>query len=122
MRPYRPPQQPQVSRPERVSTGTAHSAPPEAFRQVHAVYDDRSRTIYLPEGWPADSPADVSILVHELVHHLQNVGGLTYACLQARERPTYQAQARWLDLFGATLANEFGIDATTVLVRTTCVH
>lgn len=87
-----------------------------------AVYDDRTRTIYLPEGWTGATPAEVSVLVHELVHHLQNVGGLTYACPQAREKPAYQAQARWLELFGESLDEAFGLDAMTILVRTSCVN
>ena len=52
-------------------------------RQGHvivALYDDVGETIYLRQDWSANSPADVSVLVHELVHHLQNVGGLTYPC------------------------------------------
>ena len=97
------------------------SAPPE-FGDVHAIYDDQSRTIYLPEGWAGTTPAEVSVLVHELVHHLQNVAGLANDCPEARERPAYRAQARWLELFGTNLADEFGIDAMTVLVRTSCMR
>jgi hypothetical protein len=107
--------------PESAAVVTDGSDPPDYFRNVHAIYDDESGTIYLPTGWSANSPADVSMLVHEMVHHLQNVGGLRYGCPQMRERPAYRAQARWLDLFGTTLADEFGIDATTVLVRTNCM-
>ena len=91
-------------------------------RDVHAIYDDQSRTIYLPEGWTGETPAEVSVLVHELVHHTQNVAGLTYDCAEAREKPAYQAQARWLELFGQNLADEFEIDAMTILVRTNCMQ
>jgi hypothetical protein len=60
--------------------------------------------------------------VHELVHHLQNVAGIPSACAEAREKPAYQAQERWLQLFGTSLAEEFQIDAMTILVRTNCMH
>ena len=40
---------------------------------VEAVYDDRTRTIYLAEGWTGATPRETSILVHEAVHHLQNM-------------------------------------------------
>lgn len=89
---------------------------------LHAVYDNPSRTIYLPEDWSTDSPAGLSVLVHEMVNHLQNVAGLAYPCAAARERPAYRAQARWLGLFGTTLEAEFGVDPMTLLVRTTCVQ
>jgi hypothetical protein len=85
-------------------------------------YDPASRTIYLPEGWTGETPAEVSVLVHELVHHMQNVAGLTYDCAEAREKPAYRAQAQWLELFGQNLADEFEIDAMTILVRTNCMH
>jgi len=38
-----------------------------------------------------------------MVHDLQNVGGLKYACPQAREKPVYQAQDKWLAQFNGTL-------------------
>ena len=112
----------QGAMPDRVATEAGKSAPSELGRDVFAIYDDRSRTIYLPEGWTGATPAEVSVLVHELVHHLQNVAGLQYDCSAAREKPAYSAQARWLELFGTSLADEFDIDAMTILVRTSCLH
>jgi hypothetical protein len=56
-----------------------------AFRpNVLAVYDDASRTVYLHDAWTGRSLADLSVLVHEMVHHLQNRGGLKYGCPRAR--------------------------------------
>ena len=98
------------------------SAPAELGDDVHAIYDDRSRTIYLPEGWTGATPADSSLLVHELVHHLHNVAGMSFACGGEREKEAYRAQARWLELFGKSLVDEFEIDAMTILVRTSCMH
>ena len=109
-------------RPDRVAAEAGHSAPAGLGHDIQAVYDDRSRTIYLPDGWTGATPADVSVLVHELVHHLQNVGGLKYACSEAREEPAYRAQARWLELFDTNLADEFELDAMTILVRTNCMY
>jgi hypothetical protein len=107
---------------DRIAAEAARLGPAEPGHGVHAIYDDISSTIYLPEGWTATSPADVSVLVHELVHHLQNAAGSAYDCPQARERAAYGAQARWLELFGTSLAEEFEIDPMTVLVRTNCMH
>jgi hypothetical protein len=89
---------------------------------IEAIYDDRSRTIYLPEGWTGKTPAEVSVLVHELAHHLQNAAELSYDCPEAREKLAYQAQERWLELFATSLADEFAIDPMTLLVRTNCMH
>jgi len=89
-------------------------------RAVVAVYDDVRRVIYLPEIWDGTSPADLSILVHEMVHHLQNVSEIKYACPGAREEPAYAAQGHWLQLFGHSLFDEFELDRMTLKVRTLC--
>jgi hypothetical protein len=111
-----------VTRPDRVAIDAGRLALPEIGHDVFAIYDDQSRTIYLPEHWTGKTPGEVSVLVHELVHHLQNVGGLKYNCAEAREKPAYRAQAGWLELFGKNLADEFELDPMTVLVRTNCTR
>src|SRR5436305_14696847 len=39
--------------------------PSEPTRQVLAVYNDQDMTIYLPIGWTGQTPAELSMLVHE---------------------------------------------------------
>jgi hypothetical protein len=89
---------------------------------VEALYDDTTRTLYLSENWTGITPAEVSVLVHEMVHHLQNLAGLKYECPQAREKAAYEAQDKWLALFGSSLMDEFKLDRMTLLVRTKCMH
>jgi hypothetical protein len=91
-------------------------------RTVVAVYNDRTRTILLPKGWTGTTPAELSVLVHEMVHHLQNMAGLKFECPQAREKVAFFAQERWLRMFGSDLPYEFGIDPFTLLVRTNCAY
>ena len=67
-------------------------------------------------------PLELSVLVHEMVHHLQNFSGLRYACPQEREELAYSAQAKWLDQFGLNLIDAFELDTLTVLVRTKCFY
>jgi hypothetical protein len=87
---------------------------------VVAVYLHTTQTILLPEGWRGLTPAEVSVLVHEMVHHLQHQAQIRYPCSEAREKLAYQAQERWLARFGHTLKGAFGIDALTLLIRTNC--
>ena len=87
-----------------------------------AIYDDRSRTIYLPEDWRGNTPAELSILVHEMVHHLQNVGSLKHDCPQAREKLAYAAQGHWLAQFGRNLQDELEVDPFAILVRSSCAY
>ncbi len=94
----------------------------EGPRQVVAIYDDTSRTIFLAESWSGETPAQLSVLVHEMVHHLQNAGSIKFECPGAREKPAYLAQNRWLEQFGLTLESEFDVDLFTVVVTSACIY
>lgn len=98
------------------------SAQPASTSEIESFYDDSTRTIYLRDEWSEESLADLSVLVHEMVHHLQNIGDLDYSCPEAREKPAYTAQDQWLKQFGRNLIDEFTLDAMTVLVRTRCLY
>ena len=95
---------------------------PLSAREIIAAYDDKSQTIYLPEGWTGATAVELSVLVHEMAHHLQNLGHLKYECLPAREQIAYAAQDKWLGLFGLNLAHEFEIDDWTLAVSTKCIY
>jgi hypothetical protein len=87
-----------------------------------AVYQDTTQTIYLADDWNGSTPAEQSILVHEMVHHFQNMLGLKYECGQAREELAYRAQDRWLGLLGRDLETDFELDAFSLLVKTKCFY
>ncbi len=92
----------------------------EKMRDVVAVYNDQTRTIYLSDKWAGRTPAELSVLVHEMVHHLQNEAGITYECPAEREKPAYEAQNKWLSLFGGSLESEFQINGLALLISTSC--
>ena len=103
--------------------GGEHSTPPPQFqREVVAVYDDANRTVYLPESWTGTSIAEQSVLVHEMVHHLQNLAGLKFACAGEREKPAYLAQDQWLRSQGRELEKEFDVDLFTVVALSACMN
>jgi len=83
-----------------------------------AVYIDGAEIIYLIEGWTGRTPADLSVLVHEMVHHFQYKLGLKHECPQDREKLAYAAQDRWLHLFGHSLESDFELDGFSVIVKT----
>ncbi len=98
-----------------------HATTAHEVREIVAVYSDDTRTIFLEQSWTGETPADLSVLVHELVHHIQNIAGLRSECAQAREKLAYAAQDNWLHLFGLDLSGEFGLDGFTLLARTSCL-
>lgn len=90
-------------------------------REVVAVYDDATQTIYLPDTWTGKTPAELSILVHEMVHHLQNKANLATECPVEREKLAYAAQEKWLHMFGTDLEQSFEINPMTLKLATTCM-
>jgi dienelactone hydrolase len=96
--------------------------PADSQNSTVAIYDHKNHAIVLPTGWTATTPAEQSIVVHELVHHLQYTAQLKFACPQEREFAAYKAQDKWLQLFGRTLEGEFGIDGFTILANSQCLN
>jgi hypothetical protein len=90
-------------------------------RQVISLYNIPTKTIYLLPEWTGRTPAELSMFVHEMVHHLQNVAHTAYACPQEREALAYEAQEKWLSLFGRDLLGDFKIDPFTLLMNTKCL-
>ena len=107
-----------ASEPISSTSATGPSTQPE----ILALYDDALKTIYLRKDWSGHNAAGLSIVVHELVHHHQNLSGLKFACPQEREKTAFEAQDRWLGLFGSNLETAFGLDPFTILVRTNCPY
>jgi hypothetical protein len=89
---------------------------------IVSLYSNKSKTIFLRDGWTGKTPAELSILVHEMVHHLQNVGQLQFACPEEREELAYNAQDQWLGLFGHDLMHDFDMDAFTIAVKSKCFN
>jgi hypothetical protein len=91
-------------------------------RDVVALYDDSSKTVFLPDGWTGATPAEQSVLLHEMVHHFQNVAQLKFDCPMAREKLAYLAQDQWLQRFRSSLEKEFEIDKFTLLISSACFY
>lgn len=87
---------------------------------IVSIYDMRERVIYLPESWSGATAADLSVLVHELVHHFQTASIEKFDCPAQREAAAFELQEKWLRLFGSTLEAEFQVDPFSLLVRTSC--
>jgi uncharacterized protein DUF6647 len=89
--------------------------------EMVAHYDDATNTIYLPDGWDGSTPAQMSALVHAMVHHFQNVGGRKNDCPEERRALPYEAQERWLGLYGRSLNDDFKIEPATLMLITQCI-
>lgn len=63
---------------------------------VEVLYSERDNSIYLPDGWRADNLRRRSILLHELVHHLQYLNHAKVTCQSEYESQALQLQVSWL--------------------------
>lgn len=72
-------------------------------QKTRGLYDAESGTIYLIGPWSPDSAPDVSVLLHELVHHRQHTARHWY-CPGQQEPDAYRLQAEWLAERGRRLA------------------
>jgi hypothetical protein len=86
---------------------------------VLALYDAAAGRIHLRSDWTGGSVAEVSVLVHEMVHHAQAVAGRRYACAGAAEAEAYALQARWLAHFREDLG-ALGVDPLFVRLLGAC--
>lgn len=65
-----------------------------------ALYSKSEHLINLSESWKKDDLLDQSILVHELVHHLQVQNRIQLECWGRYEAQAYDLQINWLSAQG----------------------
>lgn len=98
--------------------GTARSAGEHA--EIVAFYDTGRGVIHLREDWSGGTPAEISVLVHEMVHHLQASSGAVGACPAEVEKTAYDTQEAWLAVFGSDLQSAVGIDPLYRILAALC--
>jgi len=102
----------------RAYLGTADT---RMFFEVESFYLPTTATIYLPKTWRGDNLRDKSVLVHELVHHLQFANHVKTSCMGSLERQAYNLQFKWLRENGVDDPYDFtSLDVLTVVFAGTC--
>lgn len=88
---------------------------------LRALYSQPAGTVYLRKNWDAANLRDQSELLHELVHHFQNMHKLKYGCGAEREQLAYDLQLKWLREKGVADPYEFlEINAFFVVMASVC--
>lgn len=62
--------------------------------RTRGLYEKETSTVYLIQPWNPKNAEDVSVLLHELVHHRQ--APYHYYCPGAQEEAAYRLQDQWL--------------------------
>lgn len=75
--------------------------------KMKGVHYADARAMYIPGmvilnnyTWDEQDPVQISLLVHELVHHAQLFSKRKYACAEAKEYEAYTIQNKWLEAHG----------------------
>jgi hypothetical protein len=63
---------------------------------IEAAYSDDRHILYLSKQWKPESLRDRAILLHELVHHLQDINKIKAACRLEYEKQAYELSIAWL--------------------------
>ena len=64
--------------------------------KLHGLYDTDKDTILLLDTWDRRKPWDMGVLVHEMVHYLQDVNGIEFSCVNEMERDAWPIQKKYL--------------------------
>ncbi len=89
-------------------------------RPVHALYEHEKSIIYLSRHIDLTTIQGASVLLHELVHHHQNVSGAMdgYNCMQQSEKLAYETQRQYLTANRAQLMPE--LNQFNIIMRSLC--
>lgn len=96
-------------------------AAPHGPLTVEGIYIKRHRVIYLLDSWSPKRLDDLSILVHELVHHLQFLNKVSVSCSAELNIKAYALQFKWLRKQGIKNPKQYlGIDDFTIWSISRC--
>jgi hypothetical protein len=86
-----------------------------------ALYDRAAETLYLPSGWSSAAIYDRAMLLHELVHHIQESNRVPSRCNAERERQAYDLTRKWLSEQGVADPYSFlNLDELTITILSSC--
>ena len=90
-----------------------------------ALYDNKQQHIILNEKFNIETVHDQSVLLHELIHHVQLHNGVykKVKCKNELEAEAYELHDKWLrEKYGVTLKNIIGINELFLIFVTTCQY
>lgn len=118
-----------------IETGLAIAPPPTILQiptqEIHtksgrhfgavALYMRETATVYLPVGWNSAALYDRATLLHELVHHMQEINRVPSQCNAERERQAYDLTRKWLSEQGVADPYAFlNMDELTITILSLC--
>jgi hypothetical protein len=94
-----------------------------AGHSTMALYERNTATIYLPSDWDGTLMYDRAMLLHEVVHHVQEFNSVPARCAAERERQGYAVTLKWLAEQG--VADPYAVlqvDDFTIAILSACLE
>ncbi len=63
---------------------------------LHGLYDIKLDLIILPDTWDRTDPWSLSVLLHEVIHYLQDINQIDYDCVNQMEKDAWPLQKQYL--------------------------
>ena len=64
--------------------------------ELYGFYNLKNNVIILPDTWNSAKPFDLGLLVHEIIHYLQDVNNIQYRCTAEMEIDAWPLQKQYL--------------------------
>ena len=64
--------------------------------ELYGFYNLKNNIIILPDTWNSAKPFDLGLLVHEIIHYLQDVNNIQYRCTAEMELDAWPLQKQYL--------------------------
>ena len=68
----------------------------EPVGELHGFYNLEQDVIILKDTWDRRNPWDLSILLHELVHYVQDMNDIQFQCNMEMEKMSWPLQQKYL--------------------------
>ena len=64
---------------------------------LYGFYNLKKNIIILPDTWDSARPFDLGLLVHEMIHYLQDVNEIQFQCVAEMEADAWPLQKQYLE-------------------------
>ena len=68
----------------------------ENHGELHGFYDIEKNIIILPDTWDRRDPWDLSVLLHEMIHYVQDQNETEFNCTAEMEKDSWPLQQKYL--------------------------
>ena len=65
--------------------------------ELYGFYNLKKNIIILPDTWDSTRPFDLGLLLHEIIHYLQDINDVQFGCVAEMEFDAWPLQKQYLE-------------------------